>query len=115
MPSFSRRGNLFGTMLITGPRSVLLRLEIGPEPNEHPEVLVLAPDERFGDPDPEIVRAAVLDGAARANNALGTALHPQRIEYQMDNDRLATLLWRAAKEIVTRLAERGPSGYEGHD
>jgi hypothetical protein len=115
MPSFARRNGLYGTQIITGPRSVLLRLALGPERVEFPVLVVLRPDARFGDPVPEAVRTAVLAGAAEANAALGTALHPQRLEYAADNDGQCTLLRRAALAIVTRLAERGEEGYDGHD
>jgi DinB superfamily len=67
MPSFARRNGLYGTQIITGPRSVLLRLALGPERVEFPVLVVLRPDARFGDPVPEAVRTAVLAGAAEAS------------------------------------------------
>jgi len=115
MPSFAQSDGLYGARIITGPRSVFLRLALGPEPVESPAVTVLRPDTRFGDPVPDVVRAAILAGAVEANAALGTALHPQRVEYAMDNDGEATLLRQAAFGIVARLAERGEGGYDGHD
>jgi len=115
MPSFARHDGLYGAVIITGPRSVLLRLAFGPERVESPVLAILRPDARFGDPVSDVVQAAVLAGVAEANAALGTDLHPQRVEYSVDNDGECILLRRAAFAIVARLAERGEGGYDGHD
>lgn len=114
MPYFSKRNGVYEARNITGPRSVLLRLELGAERSERPHVTVLRPDARFGDPDPDAVRAAVLSGTDEANATFGTAYHPRVVQYAVDNDRPAHLLRRAAWAIVERLAERGESGFEGY-
>ena len=51
MPSFARHDGLYGALIITGPRSVLLRLAFGPERVESPVLAILRPDARFGDPE----------------------------------------------------------------
>jgi hypothetical protein len=112
--SFSKRDGLYGVQIITGPRSVLLRLELLDERIEDFEVAALATDGLYRDPPPEVVRARVLEGIDEANREFGTAFHPWLARYAVEdfNDQ-CVMLRRAAYAIVQRLAERGEARYEG--
>lgn len=114
MPSFSKRDGLFGVQIITGPRSVLLRLEVLDERCNEFEVIALEKNWLYSNPPPDVVRSRVLEGTDEANLQFGTAFHPWLARYAVEdyNDQ-CIMLRRAAYAIVQRLAERGEAAYEG--
>lgn len=114
MPSFSKRDGLYGVQIITGPHSVLLRLELLDAQIEGFEVAAYTTEGLFGDPTPAVVRARVLEGTDEANSEFGTSCHPRLARYAVEdcNDD-CLLLRRAAYCVVARLAQVGENGYEG--
>jgi hypothetical protein len=113
MSRFSKRDGLYGVETITGPRSVILRLELRPERNEFPEVVPLFTQFPYRDPDPATVRARVLEGTDEANREFGTSLHPWMVKYAVEDYRdECPVLRYAARAILERLAQQGESGYE---
>lgn len=114
MPSFRRDDSRFGVSIITGPRSVLLRLELLDERIEDFELIAISTVGLYRDPMPEVVRSRVLEGTDEANREFGTRFHPWAARYAVeDYTDDCYLLRRAAHAIVQRLAERGEAGYEG--
>jgi hypothetical protein len=114
VPSFSKRDGMYGVQIVTGPRSVLLRLELLEERVEDFEVIALATDGLYRDPPREVVRARVLEGTDEANRTFRMALHPWLARYAVEDfNEQCVMLRLAAYAIVRRLAERGEAGYEG--
>jgi hypothetical protein len=114
VPSFARLDGLYGVQIITGPRSVLLRLELLDERIEDFEVAAYMTEILYRDPPPGVVRARVLEGTDEANREFGTSFHPWLARYAIeDYSDECFLLRRAAYSIVARLAQTGESGYEG--
>jgi hypothetical protein len=112
--SFGKRDGLYGVQIITGPRSVLLRLELLDERTEDFEVAAYTTEGPYRDPTPDVVRARVLEGTDEANREFGTSFHPWLARYSIeDYSDESFLLRRAAYSIVARLARLGESGYEG--
>lgn len=114
VPSFSKRDGLYGVQIATGPRWVLLRLELLNERIEDFEVSALATDGLYPNPLPEVVRARVREGVDEANHEFGTAFHPWLVRCAVEdfNDH-CVMLRLAAYAIVQRLAMGGEGGYEG--
>ena len=114
MPSFSKRDSLYGVQITTGPRSVLLRLQLLDERIEDFEVAAYTTEGLYRDPPPDVVRTRVLEGTDEANGEFGTSYHPWLARYAVEdyNDD-CFLLRRAAYCIVARLAQAGENGYEG--
>jgi hypothetical protein len=114
MPSFSKRDGLYGVQIITGPRSVLLRLELLDERIDDFEVAAYTTEGLHRDPTPDVVRSRVFEGTDEANSEFGTSYHPRLARYAVEdyNDE-CFLLRMAAYCIVARLAQVGESGYEG--
>ena len=114
MPSFGKRDGLYGVQIITGPRSVLLRLKLLPERIEDFEVAAYAPDGLYRNPGPATVRARVLEGTDEANQQYGTSFHPWLARYAVEDFRdECPMLRRAAFSIIERLALFGEGGYDG--
>lgn len=114
MSSFSKRDGLYGVRITTGPRSVLLRLELLDERIEDFGVAAYATEGLYRDPTPDVVRVRVLGGTDEANHEFGTSFHPWLARYSIeDYSDECFLLRRAAYSIVARLAQFGESGYEG--
>lgn len=114
MPSFARRDGLYGVRIITGPRSVLLRLGLLEERIEDFGVAAYTAGGPPRDPTPDVVRTRVLEGTDEANSEFGTSYHPRLARYAIeDYNGECYLLRRAAYCIVARLAQAGESGYEG--
>ena len=114
MSSFAKRDGLFGVQIITGPRSVLLRLELLDERIEDFEVSAYSTEGLYRDPPPDVVRVRVLEGTDEANRGFGTSFHPWLARYSVeDYSDECFLLRRAAYSIVARLAQAGESAYEG--
>jgi hypothetical protein len=114
VPSFGKRDGLYGVQIITGPRSVLLRLELLDERIEDFEVAAYTTEGLYRDPTPDVVRTRVFEGTDEANSEFGTSYHPWLARYAVDdyNDE-CFILRRAAYCIVARPAQVGESGYEG--
>lgn len=118
MPSFSKYDGVYGVTIITGPRSVLLRLELGDERGDEIEVEVEAypanPPLGYRDPPLAIVRARLFEGINAANRKYGTSFHVRQAKYHVDdcNDEYFMLRW-AAFAIIERLATHGSGCYEG--
>jgi hypothetical protein len=114
MPSFGKRDGLYGVQIFTGPRSVLLRLELREERIEDFELAAYTTEELYGDPSPDVVRTRVLEGTDEANREFGTSYHPRLARYAVEdfNDE-CFILRRAAYCIVARLAKVGERAYEG--
>lgn len=114
MPSFARLDGLYGVQIITGPTSVLLRLELLGERIEDFEVAPYMTEGQFRVPAPGLVRARLLEGTDEANREFGTSHHPWLARYAIDDDSdECFLLRRAAYCIVARLARSGEDGYQG--
>ena len=113
MPSFSRHGEFFVAVLITGPSSVMVRLRLTDVDDSLMEVRPLAPDLRFGNPDESSVRDAVLGGVASANTINATSYKVAEIQYQCDNDGKCALIRRAAYCIVERLIRFSADDFTG--
>ena len=114
MTSFGKRDGLDGVQIITGPRSVLLRMELLDERIEDLEVSAYSTEGLYRDPYPDVVRARVLEGTHEANREFGTSFHPWLARYAIeDYSEECFLLRRAAYTIVARLAQVGESGYQG--
>jgi hypothetical protein len=112
--SFGKRDGLYGVQIITGPRSVLLRLELLDERIDDFEVAAYTTGGLYRDPPPDVVRTRVLEGTDDANREFATSFHPWLARYAVeDYGDECFLLRRAAYSIVARLAEVGESGYEG--
>jgi hypothetical protein len=56
LPSFGKHDGLYGVQVITGPRSVLLRLELLDERIEDFEVAAYTTEGLYRDPTPDVVR-----------------------------------------------------------
>jgi hypothetical protein len=115
MPGFAKRNGSYVVSIITGPRLVLLRLELRDQRTEAPQVLPLSTEFPYRNPDVETVRVRVLEGTDEANREFGTSLHPWVIRYAVEdfNDSCPMLRY-AARAIVERLAQEGEEGYEGN-
>ncbi len=114
MPSFQKRDGLYGAQIITGPASVLLRLELLDARIEDFDIAAYSTEGLYRNPDAATVRARVLEGTDEANEQYGTSLHPWSARYAVEdyNDK-CLMLRRAAFAIVERLALYGDGGYEG--
>jgi hypothetical protein len=109
-----KRGNSYLTRYITGPQALLLLLDLETECIPDPIVVALNVCPVYGQPQDEVVRAAVLAGTDEANAEFATNWHPLEIRYSYsgyDNRNCALMGW-AAYNIVKELAERGPAGIE---
>ena len=112
--NFTRRDPFFGVTIITGPRSVYLLLAIRGERTETPRVVPLGTVVPRLSMNDSRVRDAVLEGTDEANAGCCTAFHPAEIKFAMETwagD--YSLLRRAARAIVERLATQGPDRYAG--
>ncbi len=114
MSSFRKQDGLYGVQIITGPRSVLLHLELLDERIEDFEVAALSTDGLYRSPDEVTVRARILEGTDEANRQFGTSFHPWLARYAVeDYSDECYMLRRAAFAVVERLAQRREDGYEG--
>ena len=114
MPSFSKRDSLYGVQITTGPRSVLLRLELLDERIEDFEVAAYTTEGLYRDPPPDVVRTRVLEGTDATNREFGTRFDPWLARYAVEEYNGDCFMLRTASyAIVQRLSERGENGYEG--
>jgi hypothetical protein len=113
VPSFTKTDSgLYCVEIITGARSVYLRLELQGERTQLPQVRPLVPGGLYRSADVETVRARVLEGTDEANREFGTAFHPSVIRYAVEDFHAECPMLRwAARAIVGRLAQLGESGY----
>jgi hypothetical protein len=112
--TFTKHDGLFGVSIITGPRSVLLRLVLLEERIRDFEVAALRAEGLYRDPPPDVVRARVLEGTDAANREFGTRFHPWLARYAVEDYNDDCFILRTASyAIVQRLSEHGESGYEG--
>lgn len=114
MTSFGKRDGLYGVQIITGPRSVLLRLELLSERIEDFDAQAYSTEGHYRDPPLLTVRARILEGTDEANRKYGTSFHPWLARYTVeDYNAECPILRRAAFAIIERLAARGDAGFDG--
>ncbi|MFT5324719.1 MAG: hypothetical protein ACI8P0_002583 [Planctomycetaceae bacterium] len=113
MASFSRSGDLYGVSLITGPSSALVRLRFSDNHGSLPSVVVLGPDERYGNPTDAHVASTVADAVQQANDNCGTEFVVTEVHYKCDNDCKCALIRRAAYIIVRRRVEVADADFAG--
>ena len=113
MARYAKLDGFYGVTIITGPRSVHLKLDLRGDRTSVPEVVPLSTEFPYRNPDAATVRARVLEGTDEANKEFGTSYHPWVVRYAVEDfNEHCCLLRRAAQYIVQRLAEKGESGYE---
>jgi hypothetical protein len=109
-----RQDHYFITQIVTGPQHLRLWLDLQPERIADPFVTAAAVCSLYGQPQDEVVRAAVLRGTDEANAECGTCRHPLEIRYYYSgyDNRKCMLMTRAAYIIIKELAERGEDRIE---
>jgi hypothetical protein len=102
-------GPYFLTQIITGPQWLRLLLDLQPERISDPYVTATGICPVYGQPQDDVVRAAVLRGTDEANAEFGTNWHPLEIRYSYSgyDNQNCKLMGRAAYNIVKELAQRG--------
>jgi hypothetical protein len=111
MPHFSRHGAYYSASLITGPRSVLLRLRFTDVDIAVPAVTLLAADTRYGNATEREVAQTIQRAVDEANDTFGSSFVVAEVQYQSDNDVRCSLMGRAAFRIVKQLVEAGEGGF----
>src|SRR4051812_23742510 len=113
MASYFKRNGQYGVQMITGPRLIILLLELLPERIDDPEVHAISTEYPYRNPDVATVQTRVLEGTDAANQEHGTAFHPWSIKFAVEDfSDACNLLRHAAHSIVDRLADQGENGYE---
>jgi len=111
MANVAKIGHYLTTRSTTGPQDLILLLDLEPEWVADPFVTAFS-ESKYGRPDDDTVRSAVLAGTARANAEFGTNWHPFEIRYSYSGYDLEQcgLMRQAACEIVKELVIRGLEG-----
>lgn len=112
--SVVKSGHYFLTQIITGPQCLRLMLDLQTERIADPFVTATAVCPVYGQPQDDVVRAAVLRGTDEANAECATNWHPLEIRYSYSgyDNKNCRLMSRAAYIIVKELAERGEEQIE---
>ncbi len=104
----------FVTQYITGPQSLLLRLDLQLERIDDPFVTALNVCQLYGNPLDEVVRTAVLRGTDEANAEFGTHWHPLEIQYSYSgyDTEHCKIMGSAAYNVVKEIAAHGVEGIQ---
>jgi hypothetical protein len=106
---FTRVGNLFRVVRITGPSHNLLAIELQErrESSDDAVIEALPGKRRSTHLSATEVRESVLEGVAEANNEFGTGYCVRRIQFDPTDSPPAEVYRFLARSIVERLVTRG--------
>lgn len=106
---FSREGDWYQVIRITGPSHNLLALKVGEIGTSEPEVDRLSVSNEAPMIDAEDVQKQVLEGVEEANTQLGTDYRVTAIRFVATDTPSSSIYSSLAKVIVEQLAQEGTS------